>query len=127
MTARTSAAGGDGGTSGSGHGAGEGGTFGTSVAGGGATIAARRAAFLAEERARADRPPESGGLDRTLDVPPGGPIHREKSLGTAYLPGFPRRLRCRFYSASRCLAPSDDPVAGLLHDGRPAPSAPSSH
>jgi len=83
---------GDGGGSnfGAARGFGEAGTFGNArAAGGDATLAARRAAFLAEERARADRPPESPGLDRDPDALPRGPIFiREKSIGTAYLLWF---------------------------------------
>jgi TM2 domain-containing membrane protein YozV len=92
MTARTFGrrGGGDGGTFGAGHGAGAAGGFGARGAGEDPAMAARRAAFLAEERARADRPPESSdGLDRTLDMPRSGPIFiREKSMGTAYLLWF---------------------------------------
>lgn len=51
----------------------------------GAALAARRAAFLAEERARAGRPAPSGGPGH----PPLTPVFvREKSVGVAYLLWF---------------------------------------
>jgi TM2 domain-containing membrane protein YozV len=59
-------------------------TFGRKGAGPDATLAARRAAFLAEERARALQP--ARGEDYR---PPATPVFvREKSLGTAYLLWF---------------------------------------
>jgi TM2 domain-containing membrane protein YozV len=60
-------------------------TFGRKGAGADATMAARRAAFLAEERARAHQPPAPGEDYRPAPAPA---IVREKSLGTAYLLWF---------------------------------------
>ena len=81
---------GNGGGFGNAQGFGQSGGFGNARgAGEDATLAAKRAAFLAEERARADRPPENTDLDRYSDVPSGRPIFiREKSVGTAYLLWF---------------------------------------
>jgi len=63
-------------------------TFGRKAAGGDAAMAAHRAAFLAAERARADRP--AGDREEGWRAPHGsGPVLvRERSLGTAYLLWF---------------------------------------
>jgi TM2 domain-containing membrane protein YozV len=62
-----------------------GGGFGRKGTVDGAALAARRTAFLAEERARAGRPAASGGPGH----PPSTPVFvREKSTGVAYLLWF---------------------------------------
>jgi len=62
-------------------------TFGRKGAGADADLAARRAAFLAEERARATR--GAGDSAETGFRPASGPVFvREKSVGTAYLVWF---------------------------------------
>jgi TM2 domain-containing membrane protein YozV len=59
-------------------------TFGRKGAGGDATMAARRAAFLAAERARSPGPAADDGIAAS----PGPVSIREKSLTTAYLLWF---------------------------------------
>lgn len=64
-------------------------TFGRKATADGTALAARRAAFLAEERARAARHAEDRGCERGPLPPGAAPGYiREKSMGTAYLLWF---------------------------------------
>lgn len=64
-------------------------TFGRKGTVDGAALAARREAFLAAERARAQRPAQESGVELTRPGPASTPFFvREKSVGTAYLLWF---------------------------------------